>query len=209
MDVVVLVSGGIDSIVACKLIQQQRDNVLPLFIDYGQLAAKKEWLACQYLLLDCGLPAPKKIDVNGFGQAISSGLTDKTKDIHKDAFLPCRNFLFLLLAASYAYTKGSKVIAIGLLDEKTHLFPDQTQEFIVNANFAINSALNDNYIILTPLIQFSKSDVIQLAEKYNIPLDKTYSCHSGDDVYCGKCVACKEILSSEGKDKIPQFKRSG
>ena len=111
------------------------------------------------------------------------------------------------MAASYAYTKGCKAIAIGLLDEKSHLFPDQTEEFIVNANFAINSALNDNYIILTPLIHFAKTDVIKLAEQYQIPLEKTYSCHSGNDVYCGKCIACKEILSTGEKDKIIQFKR--
>ena len=207
MDVVVLVSGGIDSIVACKIIESEGDNVLPLFIDYGQLATGKEWVACQNLLSDCGFPQAVRIDVSGFGKSISSGITDSSKDIYKDAFLPCRNLLFLTLAASYACTKGTKVIAIGLLNEESHLFPDQTEEAVVNANFAINSALNDNYVILTPLIQFSKSDIIKLAEKYEVPLDKTYSCHSGDDVYCGKCVACKEILSSEGKDKISQFKK--
>ena len=207
MDVVVLVSGGIDSIVACKLIEKQGDTVLPLFIDYGQLAAKKEWSACQQLLSDCDLPKPERIDVGGFGKAISSGLTDRAKDIYKDAFLPCRNLFFLTLAASYAQAKGCKAIAIGLLDEKEHLFPDQTQGFIVNANFAINSALGDNYIILTPLVQFSKSEVIKLAEEYKIPLEKTYSCHSGEDYYCGKCVSCKELLSSGEKNKIIQFRK--
>jgi len=204
MDVVVLVSGGIDSIVVCKLIEKQGDSIYPLFIDYGQLAAKKEWEACQQLLSDCSFPKAEKMDVSGFGRVIPSGLTDRTKDI-QSPFLPCRNLLFLTLAASYAHTKGCKAIAIGLLNEKSHLFPDQTEAFIVNANFAINSALDDNFIILTPLIQFSKSDVIKLAEKYSIPLQKTYSCHSGEDVYCGKCVSCKEILASGEKEKIKQF----
>ncbi|MFH2033051.1 MAG: 7-cyano-7-deazaguanine synthase [Bacteroidota bacterium] len=206
MDVVVLASGGIDSVVACKLIEKQGDKVLPLFIDYGQLASAKEWDACQKVFSECGLPEPVKIDVSGFGKAISSGITDLTRDIEKDAFLPCRNLLFLTLASSYAYTKGVKAIAIGLLDEKAHLYSDQTEEFVVNTNFAINSALNDSYMILTPLIQLSKADVISLAEEYNIPLDKTYSCHLGEELYCGKCVACKEILSSGGKSKIKKFK---
>jgi len=207
MDVVVLVSGGIDSIVACKLIEKQGDNVLPLFVDYGQLAAQKEWDACQQLLSACGFPKPQRIDVSGFGKAISSGITDEKKDIKEEAFLPCRNLLFLTLAASYAHTKGANALAIGLLDEKTHLFPDQTEEFIVNTNFAVNSTLGGSYMILTPLIQFSKADVIKLAEEYGIPFDKTYSCHSGKDYYCGKCIACKEILSSQGKEKIKKFKK--
>lgn len=206
MDVVVLVSGGIDSIVACKLIEKQGGNIYPLFIDYGQLAAKKEWVACQQLLADCGFSKAMRIDVSGFGHVISSGLTDKSKDIQKP-FLPCRNLLFLTLAASYAKTKSCKAIAIGLLNEKSHIFPDQTEAFIVNSNFAINSALDDNYMILTPLIQFSKADVIKLAEKYSIPLQKTYSCHSGEDIYCGKCVSCKEILSSGEEEKIKQFRK--
>ena len=205
MDVVVLVSGGIDSAVVCKLIEKQGDKVLPLFIDYGQLAAEKEWVACQNIMKDCDLPIPEKIDVSGYGKMIPSGLTSPDKDIYKDAFLPGRNLLFLTLAPSYAASKKVNTVAIGLLSEEHHLFPDQTEEFIVNTNFAINSALGGNFIILTPLIKFSKSDVIKLAEKYNIPLNKTYSCHLGKEKYCGKCVACKEILGSGLKNKIPQF----
>ncbi|MBU1855153.1 MAG: 7-cyano-7-deazaguanine synthase [Nanoarchaeota archaeon] len=205
MDVIVLTSGGIDSAVVCKLIEKQSDKILPLFIDYGQLAAEKEWIACQNIMKDCNLPLPEKMDVRGYGKVIPSGLTSSDKHIYEDAFLPGRNLLFLTLASSYAASKKIKAIAIGLLTEKTHLFPDQTEEFIVNTNFAINSALGDSFMILTPLIKFSKSDVIKLAEKYGIPLDKTYSCHSGKEKYCGKCVACKEILGSELKHKIPQL----
>jgi len=207
MDVVVLVSGGLDSVVACKLIEKQGDRALPLFVDYGQLAAQKEWVACQELFNDCGLPVPERIDVNGFGRVISSGLTDRAKDIYKDAFLPCRNLLLLTVAGSYAYTKKCGAIAIGLLNEKLHLFPDQTEGFVVNANFAINAALDGNYIIVTPLAQFSKADVVKLAKEYEIPINKTYSCHLGNDMYCGECVSCKEILSSGEKDKFPQFRK--
>jgi len=209
MDVVILVSGGIDSIVACKIIQKQEDNVLPIFIDYGQLAAEKEWEACQILLEECGLPEAKKVDISGYGKAFSSALTDKEKDItNKDeAFLPGRNLLFLVIAASYAYSKKTKAIAIGLLSEETHIFPDQTEAFVVNANFAINEALGDGYMVLTPLAQFSKNDVMKLAKEYEIPIDKTYSCHSGKEGYCGECIACKEILSTEESKRMLQFGR--
>lgn len=205
MDIVVLVSGGIDSIVTCKLIEKQGGKILPLFIDYGQLAAKKEWESCQKLLEVCKLPPPAKMDVNGFGKTIPSGITNKEKDIYKDAFLPCRNLLFLVLGASYAYSKNGEAIAIGLLNEEAHLFPDQTKKFVLDANLAINSALNKDLIILTPLINFSKSDVIKLAETYKIPLEKTYSCHAGHDKYCGECVSCKEIINSGEKKKLKQF----
>jgi len=206
MGIVALVSGGIDSIVMCKIIERQGEKIIPLFVDYGQHAAEKEWAACQLLLKECNLPTPTKADLSGYGKLIPSGLTNLQKDIYKDAFLPCRNMLFLLIGAAFAYLHGEKTIAIGLLTEKAHLFPDQTQEFIVNMNFALNSALGDNLTIITPLINFTKSDVIKLAKHYKIPLDKTYSCHSGKDKYCGKCVACKEIINSGEKSSFPQFK---
>lgn len=207
MGIIALVSGGIDSAVMCKIIEKQGESIFPLFMDYGQIAAKKEWSACQQLFKECKFPSPAKVDLSGYGKIIPSGLTDINKDIFKNAFLPGRNMLFLLVGAAYAHSLGEKTIAIGLLSEKTHLFPDQTREFIVNTNFALNSALGDDIIIVTPLINFSKPDTIKLACHYNIPLDKTYSCHSGHDKYCGKCISCREIIDSGEKESLPQFEK--
>lgn len=207
MGIIALVSGGIDSAVMCKIIEKQGEEIFPLFVDYGQIAAKKEWSACQQLFKECKFPPPTKADLGGYGKLIPSGLTDINKDIFKNAFLPGRNMLFLLVGAAYACSLGERTIAIGLLSEKTHLFPDQTQEFIVNTNFALNSALGADIIILTPLINFSKPDTIKLALHYNIPLDKTYSCHSGLDKYCGKCISCREIIDSGEKESLPQFEK--
>jgi len=117
--------------------------------------------------------------------------------------------LFLSIASSYAHSQGVDKVAIGLLSEKYSLFPDQTENFIVNANFAINAALGDNITILTPLIAFSKTDVIKLARRYDLPLGETYSCHSGNEEYCGKCVACQEIIQSDEGSSLPQLKKRG
>lgn len=207
MGIVALVSGGIDSAVMCKIIEKQGEKIFPLFVDYGQIAAKKEWSACEQLFAECKFPPPIKADLSGYGKLIPSGLTDINKDISKNAFLPGRNMLFLLIGAAYALSFDERTIAIGLLSEKTHLFPDQTQEFIVNTNFALNSALGADITIVTPLINFFKFDTIKMARHYNIPLDKTYSCHSGLDKYCGKCISCREIIDSGEKESIPQFEK--
>jgi 7-cyano-7-deazaguanine synthase len=209
MAVVPLVSGGTDSLLMCKLLDIDKQEQYPIFIDYGQLAVDMEWASCKKIFKKSNLPEPERIDLSGYGKSIKSGITDDEKDIYAEAFLPGRNLIFLVVAASYAYQKGIKTIAIGLLSESTHLFPDQTEEFIVNANFAINSALGDYITILTPLINFSKKDVFELAKHYNLSLDETYSCHSGKDSYCGKCVACREIINSVGRDSLPQFDTGG
>lgn len=205
MGVVTLVSGGIDSLVMCKILDLENQEQFPLFIDYGQLSSEKEWEACRKIFSKSNLPEPTKVSLREYGKLIKSGITDSSKDIYQDAFLPGRNILFIVVAASYAYQKVVRNIAIGLLSEEGHLFPDQTEEFIVNANFALNSAFGDYFTIITPLINFSKKDVIKLARKYSLPINDTYSCHSGEEIYCGKCVACKEIISTGENNSLPQF----
>jgi len=209
MAVVTLVSGGIDSLVMCKMLKNEEEKQYPIFIDYGQLANEKEWISCKKVFKKSNLPEPERIDLSGYGKAIKSGITDERRDIYTDAFLPGRNLMFLVIASAYAYQNGIKNIAIGLLSERNHLFSDQTEEFLVNANFAINSALGDYITILTPLINFNKGEVIELAKRYKLPIDETYSCHSGKEVYCGKCIACKEIIAAIGKQSLPQFKHRG
>lgn len=209
MSIVTLVSGGIDSLVMARIIEQEREKQIPIFIDYGQLARDREWNACKKVFKICNLPEPTKVDLSGYGKLIASGITDSSLDVNEKAFLPGRNFLFLLVGASYAFSNKVDKVAIGLLSEESHLFPDQTEKFIVNANFAINTALDSDISIVTPLITFNKSEVIKLAKHYKLPLDETYSCHSGSKKYCGKCIACKEILNSNEKDSLPQFEEGG
>ncbi|MBD3230567.1 MAG: 7-cyano-7-deazaguanine synthase [Candidatus Lokiarchaeota archaeon] len=207
MTIITLASGGIDSLVMAKLIEKENEQQIPLFIDYGQLAAEKEWEACKKVFKMSNLPNPIKIDLSGYGKLIKSGITDSSIDIHEQAFLPGRNLLFLVIASAFAHQKDAKKIAIGLLLEELHLFPDQTSRFIVNANMAVNEAMDEDLVIVTPLIKFTKNDVIKLAKHYNLLLEETYSCHSGQDKYCDKCISCRELRdASEGKD-LPQFKR--
>lgn len=209
MEVISLVSGGIDSLVMCKILELEKRKQYPLFIDYGQLSSKKEWSACKKIFSKYNLPEPAKICLEGYGRFIKSGITDRSKDIYENAFLPGRNSLFIIVAASYGYQNGVSNIAIGLLSKENHLFPNQTEEFLVNSNFAINSAFNTPFNIITPLINFNKREVIKLAKKYSLSIEDTYSCHLGENIYCGKCVACKEILSSGEKNSFPQFNKGG
>jgi len=191
MKLVTLVSGGIDSTLMSILAKEQKFELFPLFIDYGQLGSKLEWEACVYNHLHHKLPVPKKMVLRGFGKLIHSGLTDKKLRIKEDAFLPGRNSLFLLSAGSYAYQVRSQNIAIGLLTDEFKLFADQTRGFISTAEKFISMEMDYEVKILTPLMDFNKAEVIKLAESKKI--SKTYSCHAGNVKPCGKCISCLEI----------------
>jgi 7-cyano-7-deazaguanine synthase len=191
-----LVSGGLDSTLMAVLLRDQGFDQVPLFMDYGQLAAKMEWETCNRNFTELNLPSPIRLDLNGFGKLIKSGITDSSKDIIKDAFLPGRNLLFLVAGASLAVqTKGS-FISIGLLGETFALFPDQNQQFLDSVERTIEAALGMKIKVLAPLFDFSKVDVIVLARQQGIDIGKMYSCHKGGKEHCGSCISCKERIDA-------------
>lgn len=117
-NIITLVSGGVDSLVMAKIIENQGDDPYPIFIDYGQLAAEKEWNACRAVFKVCGLPEVFRANLSEYGKLFPSGLTDINKDIYSDAFLPGRNMLLLLIGCVYGYRKKGDAVAIGLLSEE-------------------------------------------------------------------------------------------
>ena len=195
MGIVPLVSGGFDSTLMSLMAQEEGVALFPLFVDYGQLGAKKEWAACQQLHEQFGLPKVTRMDLSGFGKTIPSGLTDPSLRINEDAFLPGRNLLFAVAGAAHAFTLGADSIALGLLDPANHLFPDQTKRFVEKCEQMIEIAMGTRIAVLTPLIEFSKSDVLVMARARGV--QDAYSCHAGGDTFCGVCVACVEIANAE------------
>ena len=192
MNLVNLVSGGLDSTLITVMAKEEGvTKVFPLFVDYGQRAAEREWRVCQHVYQELNLPSPVKMNLSGFGQVIRSGLTSEDLDVKDDAFTPGRNLLFLLMGSAYAYQVGASTISIGLLSEEFSLFPDQRLDFVKQAEKTIEVALNRNITITTPLSDFSKADVINLAKKKGI--SGTYSCHSGTEQPCGYCISCLEF----------------
>lgn len=196
MSLVNLVSGGLDSTLVGVLAREEGLQVHPLFIDYGQRAAQREWEACQKAHEQLGLVAPIRMDLSGFGQVIKSGLTSEEMDVKAEAFTPGRNMLFLLIGSVYAHQVGASAVSIGLLDERFSLFPDQRLEFVKQAELAIETALARRIKVLTPLAGFSKADVVALGKLKGI--SGTYSCHKGSDEACGQCISCLEFGLSKG-----------
>lgn len=196
MSLVNLVSGGLDSTLVGVLAREEGVELHPLFIDYGQRARQKEWETCQQVHAQLGLPVPIRMDLSGFGQVIRSGLTSDTLDVKAEAFTPGRNLLFLLMGSAYAYQVGASTVAIGLLAERFSLFPDQRPAFLEQAERTIEAAMGRRIKVVMPLAEFSKADVIKLAQDKGIV--GTYSCHAGGAEPCGRCISCLEFGSETG-----------
>lgn len=195
MSIVTLVSGGLDSTLMALLAKEEGLMQHPVFIDYGQLNLTRELAACRALFHRYDLPSPNVVHLSGYGALIRSGLTDPQKRIYEDAFLPCRNLLFLTVGAAYAYQCDANAVAIGLLNEKYSLFPDQTKIFLQEAERLLTRGMSYRIKILTPLMSFTKADIVHIAKERKI--QGTYSCHAGTETPCGICVACREFIGLE------------
>jgi 7-cyano-7-deazaguanine synthase len=195
MSLITLTSGGLDSTLMAYLIKQEGLTQHPLFIDYGQRNKDREYGACKRNFAKHGLPEPVVASLAGFGQLVPSGLTNMDKRVLEDAFLPCRNLLFLLTGAAFGYSKGATGVAIGLLSEEVALFPDQTKAFVDQTQDLLSRCLDRKISIVAPFIRLTKAQVYQEAMKHGIT--GTYSCHLGGDTPCGKCIACREYAFLE------------
>lgn len=194
MRVVVAMSGGLDSAMLCYLLKKDGNEVLPVHVNYGQLAEEREWAACIKICHHIGIREPLRIDIGGMSQ-IPSGLTDRNHDIEKMAFFPTRNLIFLVASAAYAYANSSNVVSIGLLANP--IFPDQTQDFVKSAEACISKALGSRIRVLTPFITLDKREILKLAEKETFLVSIAYYCHSGGAEPCGRCISCKERIAAE------------
>jgi 7-cyano-7-deazaguanine synthase len=195
VSIVTLVSGGLDSTVMALLAKEEGLMQFPLFIDYGQLGRDRELQACRINFRLHELPEPTVVSLGGYGALLSSGLTDPRKHVFENAFLPCRNLLFVTVGAAYAFQCGATSLGIGLLDEAFSLFPDQTRGFLSDTEALLSRCLAKPIKLVAPLMSFSKADVLAIARTKGIT--GTYSCHAGTERPCGICVACREYIGLE------------
>ena len=194
LKIVVLSSGGVDSSLLMLLLKKEGHDLYPSHINYGQIAEKKEWNACQKICDFLGLRKPQRFNLTDI-KKIPSALTDENLDIEKNAFLPNRNLLFLVSGSAYAFSINTYVVAIGIITNP--IFPDQTIEFVNATENCINISLGKKMKILAPFITLDKREILNLAIKHKLPIELTYYCHSGKTKPCGKCISCKERIAAE------------
>ncbi len=190
MSIITLLSGGLDSSLMSILIKERQIKQFPLFINYGQLNFNQEYSSAVSHCEEFDLGKLEMLDIKNYGMLIESGITNPKLDVITDAFLPGRNFLFILIATSYAYKMNANKISIGFLNEETSLFPDQSDDFLISVENTISKAYARKIEIITPLRNFYKKDVVSLAKKKG--LTKYYSCHKGNEKPCGNCISCNE-----------------
>ena len=201
--IVVLLSGGLDSSTVTGIAKKAKANIFGLSFDYGQ-RHKKELNSAVIIAKHFDIEEFKivKLDLSLWG---GSSLTDTKKNIPTDGiqnnkipntYVPGRNTIFISVALSYAEAIDADFIGLGVnaLDYSGYpdCRPDYIKKFQELAQLSNKRGRENKPIKLwTPLIDLNKEEIIELAFVNNVPLDKTWSCYSGNSKPCGKCDSCR------------------
>ncbi len=203
---VILLSGGLDSLVSLGLTFQKYNVKLALTFDYGQKAAATEIKAsskiCKYyniehkvIKLDFLKDITKTSLCSEEAVPTGDGLLNPS-DSAKNVWVPNRNGLFLNIAASFADSEGFDYIIIGANLEESATFPDNTKEFTARAEKLFEYSTQNHPKVLAPLINCTKNDIVKLAVENAIPLNYVQSCYLGGDRHCGKCESCMRLKNA-------------
>ncbi len=203
---VVLLSGGIDSTTTLAIAIAEGYEVYALSFDYGQ-RHQIEMDAARRVANSLGAKEHRvaKIDLRIFG---GSSLTDDI-DVPKErsdkeiargipiTYVPARNTIFLAYALAWVEVVGASDIFIGINAIDYSGYPDCRPEFIEAfehlASLATKAGVEGRHFeIHTPLIKFSKAEIIRKAIELGVDLSLTHSCYdpTPEGLACGECDSC-------------------
>jgi len=198
---VVLVSGGLDSVTALALAQENGFNCFALSVDYGQ--RHRSELDAARRVADAAGVALKvlPLDLRAIG---GSALTDNIDVPESETsgipvtYVPARNTIMLSLALAYAEVLGAEDIFIGVNAVDYSGYPDCRPEFIKAyqqmARIATRAGVEGGGMrIHTPLIDWTKAEIIKKGTELGVDYSMTVSCYQadGEGRACGVCDSCR------------------
>ncbi|WP_448537980.1 7-cyano-7-deazaguanine synthase QueC [Sphingobium yanoikuyae] len=205
---VVLLSGGLDSMVAGGLAREAGYRVLALTIDYNQrhrveLRAAAKVATALNAMSHIVLP----LDLTAFGGSALTADIEVPKGGVGDeipvTYVPARNTIFLSLTLGLAEVASASDIYIGVNALDYSGYPDCRPEFIdafqKMATLATKAGVEGHPIrINTPLQFMTKADIVREAHRLGLDAGLSWSCYdpTPDNKHCGLCDSCR--LRSKG-----------
>jgi 7-cyano-7-deazaguanine synthase len=199
---VVLLSGGLDSMVCAGIAREQGYSVTALTIDYNQRHRVELDSARQIAagLADRHIVLP--LDLSAFGgSALTSDIAVPKGGVGEGipvTYVPARNTIFLSLALGLAEASGARDIFIGVNALDYSGYPDCRPEFIASfeqlANLATKAGVEgDPFRLHAPLQNMTKADIAREAARLGLDPALSHSCYdpSPDGRACGACDACR------------------
>jgi len=194
---VVLVSGGLDSLCLIHALLRQGHVVFPVHLRCGLVWETAELFWLRRWLGRIRHPHLKPLSilhvplrsVYGHHWSVSGRSVPSARSADRAVYLPGRNVLLLSHAAIFASLRGVSILAIGLLAGNP--FGDARPEFLMRLARGLSQALSHPIRIETPLRRFTKAKLIALFRMQ--PFHLSFSCLQPHGLrHCGRCNKCAE-----------------
>lgn len=213
-DALVVFSGGQDSTTCLYWAKKHFRKVYALSFVYGQKHVKEVELA-RAIACKAGVEF-RVMDVSFIGSLGRNSLTDPTMEMDREkpagsfpnTFVPGRNLFFLSIAAVHARELGIRHIVTGVSQTDFSGYPDCRDTFIKSLNVTLNLAMDEQFVLHTPLMWMDKAQTWALADELGVlqlVRYETLTCYNGvQGDGCGHCPACH--LRREGLEKYLRMK---
>lgn len=200
MKVIVLCSGGMDSVTALHWAAREHTVVAGISFDYG---AKHNAREIPFAREHCAfLNVPHETLELGFiDRCFSSSLLRSGADIPdghyedrtmRQTVVPFRNAIFLSIACGYAESRNASGVVIAAHGGDHAIYPDCREPFMVAMEAAMRAGTYAGVRLLRPFIGHTKAGIAAEARKLGVDLGRTWSCYKGRALHCGTCGTCVE-----------------
>ncbi len=201
---IILLSGGLDSMVAGALAKEAGYRLFALTIDYNQrhrIELKAAARVAAMLGVERHVVLP--LDLSQFG---GSALTDNAIAVPKSGvttgipatYVPARNTIFLSVALGWAEAINARDLLIGINALDYSGYPDCRPAFVAAFEAMAASATKagdegDRFRIHAPLLAMTKADIAREAARLNLDVSQSWSCYDPgpDGRPCGQCDSCE------------------
>lgn len=211
----VVFSGGQDSTTCLFWAKKHFKEVIALSFAYGQRHANEvetargiaEDAGVEWHCLDAGFISG--LSHNSLTDMSISVDKEKPSDALPNTFVPGRNMFFLSIAAVFARERGIRHLVTGVSQTDFSGYPDCRDNFIKSLNVTINLAMEEQFVIHTPLMWMDKAQVWALSDElgvFDLVREKTITCYNGvvgDG--CGECPSCR--LRKKGLDEYLSIRK--
>ncbi len=211
MKVVVLCSGGMDSVTALYWARQEHDVAASMSFDYGSKHNPRELPFAAEHAASFGL-RHEVVPLRFMDRLFASDLLASGGDIpdgHYEAenmqqtVVPFRNAIMLSIAAGFAESIGAQGLVIAAHGGDHAIYPDCREDFMRAMGDAMRLGTYANVQLLRPFIAMDKGEIAALGGKLGVDFARTWSCYKGGAIHCGKCGTCVERREAFAEAGLP------
>lgn len=202
-DVVLILSGGLDSTTLLYDLIDQGVTVHPIGFNYGQRHSKELTMAartCEKFDLEY-----KIINLSDFGSLLSNNALTGTIDMPEGHYadesmqqtvVPNRNMIMLSIAIGYTIDIGAKNVFYGAHAGDHDIYPDCRPEFVRAIQNVADLCHYYPVHVHAPYLNVTKADIVTGGLYLDVDYSLTWTCYAGREKACGKCGSCTERLEA-------------